>query len=96
MTIPKSLWIFLGTRLSDRISNSRRYKKCGSVLLSKAIMRERLWWQGQVPWMKDNILPQIVLFGEPSRAKRKAGRPRFGRKDSTKSDLKEMGTLSRV
>ena len=34
--------IVLGTRLTDRISNSRLYEKCGSILLSRAIMKERL------------------------------------------------------
>jgi hypothetical protein len=42
--------------------------------------------------MKDDILPKIVLFGQPSRAKRKAGRPRLGWEDVIKKDLKEMGT----
>jgi hypothetical protein len=31
-----------GTRLTDRISNSRLYKKCGLIPLSRAIMREGL------------------------------------------------------
>jgi hypothetical protein len=29
-------------------------------------------------WMKDDRLPKFVLFGQVSRAKRKAGRPRLG------------------
>ena len=45
-----------------------------------------------VVWMKDDRLPKIVLFGQPSRAKRKAGRPRLGWEDVIKKDLKEMGT----
>ena len=36
-------------------------------------MRKRLRWLGQVPQMKDDILPNIVLLGQLSRAKRKAG-----------------------
>jgi hypothetical protein len=35
-------------------------------------------------------LPKIVLFGKPSRAKRKAGRPRLGWEEVIKKDLKEM------
>ena len=50
-------WIVLGTRLTDRISNSRLYEKCGSVPLSKAIMKESLRWLGQVLRMKDDSLP---------------------------------------
>ena len=42
--------------------------------------------------MKDDRLPKIVLFGQPSRAKRKAGRPRLGLEDVINKDLKEMGT----
>ena len=42
--------------------------------------------------MKDDRLPKIVLFGQPPRAKRKAGRPRLGWEDVIKKDLKEMGT----
>ena len=39
-------------------------------------MRERLRWLGHVLRMKNDILPKIVLFGQLSRAKRKAGRQR--------------------
>ena len=67
-----------GTRLTDRISNSRLYEKCGSILLSSAIMKERLIWLVHVLRMKDDRLRKIVLFGQPSRAKRKAGRHRLG------------------
>ena len=42
--------------------------------------------------MKDDRLPKIVLFGQPSRAKRKASRPRLGWEDIIKKDLKEMRT----
>ena len=72
--------IVLGTRLTDRISNSRLYEKCGSIPLSGAITKERLRWLGHVLQMKDDRLPNIFLFGQPSRAKRKAGRPRLGRR----------------
>ena len=37
------LRIVLGTRLTDRISNSRLYEKCGSIALSMTIMKEWLW-----------------------------------------------------
>ena len=67
--------IVLGTRLTDRISNSRLHEKCGSIPLSTAIIRERLRWLGLILQMKDDRLPKIVLFGLPFRAKRKAGRP---------------------
>jgi hypothetical protein len=43
-------------------------------------------------WMKDDRLPKIVLFGQPSRAKRKAGRPLLGWEDVLKKDFKEMRT----
>jgi hypothetical protein len=36
--------IVLGTRLTDLISNSRLHEKCCSILLSRAIMKERLRW----------------------------------------------------
>ena len=42
------LRIVLGTRLTDRISNSRLYEKCGSIPLSRAIMKERLKWLDHV------------------------------------------------
>ena len=35
---------------------------------------------------------RILPFGQPSRAKRKAGRPRMGWEDVIKKTLKEMGT----
>jgi hypothetical protein len=72
--------------LTDRIANNRLYENV------EAIMKERLRWLGHVVWMKDDRLPKIVLFGQPSRAKRKVGRPLLGWKDVIKKDLKEMGT----
>ena len=86
------LRIVLGTRLTDRISNSRLYEKCGSIPLSGAIMKERLRWLGHVLRVKDDRLPKIVLFGQPSGATRKAGRPCLGWEDVINKDLKEMGT----
>ena len=86
------LWIVLGTRLADRISNSRLYEKCASILLSGAIMKERLRWLGHTLQMKDDRLPKIVLFGQPSGATRKAGCPCLGWEDVINKDLKEMGT----
>ena len=74
----------LGTRLTDCISNSRLYEECGSILLSRAIMEGRLRWLGHILQMKDEGLPKIVLFGQPSRAKQKAGRPRLGWEDVIK------------
>ena len=86
------LRIVLGTRLTDRISNSRLYEKCSSIPLSRPIMKERLRWLGHVSWMKDDRLPKIVLFGQPSGATRKACRPRLGWETFTNKDLKEIGT----
>ena len=86
------LWIVLGTKLTDRISNSKLYEKCGSIPLSRAIMKERLRWLGHVLRMKDDRLPTIVLFGQPSGATQKAGRPCLGWEDVINEDLKEMGT----
>ena len=85
------LRIVLGTRLTDRISNSRLYEKFSSSPLSKAIMKERLRWLGHVLWMKDDRLPKIYLFGQPSGATRKVGRPRLGWEDVINKDLKEVG-----
>ena len=42
--------------------------------------------------MKDDRLPKIVLFGQLSKAKWKAGRPQLGWEDVAKKDLREMGT----
>jgi hypothetical protein len=86
------LRIVLGTRLTDRISNNRLYEKCGSTPLSRAMMKERLKCLGHVVRMKEDRLPKIVLFGQPSRDKQKAGRPPLGWEDVIKKDLKEMGT----
>ena len=43
--------------------------------------------------MKDDTLPKILLFGQSSRAKQKAGCPRFGWEDVIKKDFKEMRTF---
>jgi hypothetical protein len=53
--------------------------------LSRAILKEGLRCLGHVVWMKDDRLPKIVLSGQPSRAKRKAGRPRLGWEDVIKN-----------
>ena len=86
------LRIVLGTRLTDRISNSRLHEKCGSIPLSRAIMKERLRWLGHVLRMKDDRLPKIVLFGQPFGATRKADPPCLDWEDVINKDLKEMGT----
>jgi len=49
-----------------------------------AVMRERLRWLGHALRKKDDRLPTIVLFGQPSRAKQKAGHPRLGWEDFIK------------
>ena len=71
----------MGTRLTDRISNSRLYEKSSSTSLFRAIIRERFRWLGYVLRMNDDRLPNVVLFGQHSRAKRKAGRPCLERED---------------
>ena len=55
-------------------------------------MKERLRWLGHVLRIKDDRLPKIVLFGQPSGATQKAGRLCLGWKDVINKDLKEMGT----
>ena len=42
------LRIVLGIWLTDRVLNSRLYEKCGSISVSRAIMKERLRWLGYV------------------------------------------------
>ena len=86
------LRIVPGTRLTNRISNSRLYEKYGLIPLSGVIMKERLKWPGDVLRMKDDRLPKIVFFGQPSMAKWKSGRLRPGWEDVIKKDLKEIET----
>ena len=86
------LWIVPGTRLTDCISNRWLYEKFASIPLSRAIMKGRLIWLGHVLLMEDDRLPKIILFGQPSRAKRKAGRFRLGWEDVIKKDLTGIGT----
>ena len=83
--------IVLGTRLTDCISNRRLYQKCGSILVSRVILKERLRWLGQVLRMKDDRLPGIVLFGKLSCATRKVGRPRLGWEDVINHKLRFKG-----
>ena len=42
--------------------------------------------------IRPSRLPKMVIFGEPSRTRQKAGRPRLGWEDVIKKDLGEMGT----
>ena len=51
---------------------------------------------GHVLWMKDDRLPKIVLFSQPSRAKRKAACPWLGWEDIINKYLKEIGTTWEV
>ena len=81
--------------MTDRISNSRLYENCCSIPLSRAIVKERLRWLGQVLRMKDDRLPKIVLFGQPL-AKLKVGRPRQVWEVVINEDLTEIGTSWRV
>ena len=55
-------------------------------------MKARLRWLGPILEIKNDRLPKIVLFGQPSRAKREAGRPRLRWEDVIKKDLKKIGT----
>jgi hypothetical protein len=55
-----------------------------SIPLSKGIMRERLRWLGHVLQMKHDRLQKILLVGQSSRAKRKAGRLRMGWENVTR------------
>ena len=55
-------------------------------------MKEGLRWLRHVLWMKDDRLPRIILFAQPSRAKRNTGCPRMEWEDAIKNDLKETGT----
>ena len=57
------------------------YEESTSIPLSRAIMKARLKWLGNVLGIKDERLPKIFLFGQPSRAKQKAGRPCLGWED---------------
>ena len=86
------LRIVLGTRLTDRISNSRLYEKCGSIPFSRATMKERLKWLCHVLRMKNDRLPKIILFGQPSGAARKAVRPRLGWEDFINKDSRDLET----
>ena len=72
----------LGTRLTDRFQ---------TVVCTKSAVQPRflgLWWEKAWNGM-DKRLPKIVLFGQPSRSKRKAGRPRLGWEDVMKKNLRE-------
>ena len=55
-------------------------------------MTERLRRLRHYVRMKDDRLTKVVLFGQPSRTKRKAGRPRLGWENVAWKDLREMGT----
>jgi len=49
-----------------------------------------------VLWMKDDILPKIVLFGQPSKTRQNAGRLWLGWEDVEKKDLRELGLPGRL
>ena len=74
----------LGTRLTDRISNTRLYEKCGSILLSRAIKRETLRWLRHVLWMKDDELPKMFFLANCLGLNRKQVIRGWGRRMSQK------------
>jgi len=106
MCAPKSGWkcfldvfqknclrIVLDTRLTDRISNTRLYEKCGLTPLYRVIMRERLRGLGYVMRMKDDRLPKIFFFGHCLGLNGKQIVHNWlGWEDVIKKDLREVGT----
>jgi hypothetical protein len=58
--------ILLDTYLTDPISNSRVYEKCGSFPISRAIVRKRLRSLGHALRMKDDKLPKVIFFDQLS------------------------------
>ena len=62
------------------------YKKRGSIPLSRATREAEM--SKHALRMKDHRLPKIVLFGYPSKAKQKAGRPRMGLTGGRKKGFK--------
>ena len=52
----------LGTRLTASISNSRFYKKCSSIMLSRVIMKERLRWLGPILQTKDDRFQRLSFL----------------------------------
>ena len=84
----KELQLF-GKWTLRKISNKKFWiwKPCGSI----RVVQSRLRWLGHVLWMKNGTVPKIVLFGHPSRSKRKAGRPQLGWEYVEKKDIREMG-----
>ena len=64
-----------------------RCKKCGSIALSRAMMRERLRWLGHIFRMKNNRSLKIVYYGQLSRAKQW-----LGWEYVVKKNLREIGT----
>ena len=81
----------MGTRLTDRISNSKLHEKGISIPVSRIIMKEMLKCLGHILWRKDDKLPKIVLVGLPSRAKRKVGHPPMGGGERRKERFKGNG-----
>ena len=83
-------------------SEARAFRKTEEYLLdfSREIvwivlstrLTDRMRWLVHGLRMKDDRLPKIVLFGTPSRAKRKAVRPCLGWKELARKDLREMRT----
>ena len=84
------LQIALGAHLTDRTSNSMLHEKCGSIPLSKDVMRERL---SGVLRMKDDRSPKVVLVSQLSRAKWEVGRLRMGWEEVVRKYLMKMGTF---
>ena len=84
------LRIVLCAWLTDRISNSRLYEKFGSTPFSTKIMKERMVMARSADegWQ----IPEDCPYGQPYRAKWKAGHRRLGWEDLAKKDLKEIGS----
>ena len=68
-----------------------RQKSCFKGL-STQNLRKRLKWLGHTLRINDDRLPRFAFFSQPSRAKRKVSRPRFGWQKVVSKDLREIGT----
>jgi len=58
--------------------------------------KKRLRWLGHVLHVKDDRLPNIVLFSQPCRAKQKAGHPHLGWEGIKREALNRLGSRRSV
>lgn len=84
-----------GVTLSNRMSNSDLFMRCGIGGIESFLMQSQLRWAGHVLRMDDDRIPKQLMYGEFYSGQRNVGRPLLRFKDKLKMNLTSIGVANR-